>query len=238
MDNDSIEQLMRLLNTNMQNIFVQEDLNTPETVEPEQTQFDNRDITMLTQIINDYNHNMTLYHANIRSMIDLLRQLMRERRNTFTRRTMRPAATAQRTYVPRNEYTFLSYLLNNPLVSGLPSETPSNTGITTAQFHEATRIIQYDASMNEIRCPICLEDFQVGENICQINQCGHIFKETELTRWFERHSVCPVCRSDVIRRPPAQRRSTPYQFTFEIPVARENTTVRFFDRDLSYNNVD
>jgi hypothetical protein len=234
MDNDSIEQLMRLLNINMQNVFSQGE---SETVEPDQSTAEIRDVAMLNHIISEYNNNMTLYHANIRSMLDLLRHGIRDRRNAFTRRTMRPAATAQRTSVPRNDYTFLSYLLNNPLVSGIPSDATENNGITPAQMRHATRIIQYDASMNEVRCPICLEDFQEGENICQIIQCGHIFKESELTRWFERHSVCPVCRCDVVSRPTAQRRSTPYQFTFEIPVQRSNT-FRFFDRDLSYNNVD
>jgi len=231
MDNDSIEQLMRLLNANMQNIFSQEES------ENDQSTAEIRDVARLNHIISEYNNNMTLYQTNIRMMLDLLRHGMRDRRNAFTRREARPTTT-QRTYVPRNDYTFLSYLLNNPLVSGIPSETPANHGITSAQFRQETCIIQYDASMNEVRCPICLEDFQVGENICQIIQCGHIFKESELTRWFERHSVCPVCRCDVIRRPTAQRRSTPYQFTFEIPVARDNTTFRFFDRDISYNNVD
>ncbi len=234
MDNDSIEQLMRLLNINIQNVFSQGE---SETVEPDQSTAEIRDVAMLNHIISEYNNNMTLYQTNIRMMLDLLRHGIRDRRNAFTRRSMRPAATAQRTYVPRNDYTFLSYLLNNPLLSGLPSDTPANHGITREQMSQATRIIQYDESMNEVRCPICLEDFQVGENICQIIQCGHIFKETELTRWFERHSVCPVCRCDVVSRPTAQRRSTPYQFTFEIPLSRSNT-FRFFDRDLSYNNVD
>jgi hypothetical protein len=233
MDNDSIEQLMRLLNINIQNVFSQEE---SESAENDQSSGEIRDIALLNHIITEYNNNMTLYQTNIRMILELLRHGIRDRRNAFTRRAARPTTT-QRTYVPRNDYTFLSYLLNNPLLSGIPSDVPTNHGITREQMRRATRIIQYDASMNEVRCPICLEDFQEGENICQIIQCGHIFKETELTRWFERHSVCPVCRCDVVSRPTAQRRSTPYQFTFEIPLPRSNT-FRFFDRDISYNNVD
>ena len=61
-----------------------------------------------------------------------------------------------------------------------------------------------DASYNSIvhssietRCPIGLDDFEEGESIKQIVECGHIFKSDHLLRWFTRHKKCPICRCDL-----------------------------------------
>ena len=224
MENDSIEQIMRLLNANMQNIFTSGDSNSQEPLED--------DVSILNNIIREYNQNISLYQTNMRVMIDTLRQSIRDRRNIHTRRP------APRTFTPQNYLSFLSYLLN-------PTQTHASTsGITSSQMHQETRIVQYDVSMNEVRCPICLEDFQLGENICQIIRCGHIFKQHDLARWFERNNVCPVCRCDVTggSHSGTNRQSLPrqpYQFTFEIPLTqRDLATFRVFDPDLSYNGVD
>jgi predicted nucleic acid-binding Zn ribbon protein len=52
--------------------------------------------------------------------------------------------------------------------------------------------------MNETRCPISLDYFEPGQNILQINNCGHIFGHQPLMEWFQRHSRCPVCRASVL----------------------------------------
>ena len=44
------------------------------------------------------------------------------------------------------------------------------------------------------RCPISLDNFQIGDVIMKITGCGHIFKRVALMRWFERNHSCPVCR--------------------------------------------
>ena len=49
-----------------------------------------------------------------------------------------------------------------------------------------------DSSAN--LCPISLDPFQVGDVICEIIGCGHIFKRFSLIRWLRRNSRCPVCR--------------------------------------------
>ena len=77
------------------------------------------------------------------------------------------------------------------------SEVAVNSGITSEQIDSATELIQYDTSMNESRCPISWDNFAVGQNVLQINSCGHIFCETSLRQWFTNHNVCPVCRAAV-----------------------------------------
>ena len=44
------------------------------------------------------------------------------------------------------------------------------------------------------RCPISLDNFEIGDVIMKITGCGHIFKRRALMRWFERSNNCPVCR--------------------------------------------
>jgi hypothetical protein len=53
------------------------------------------------------------------------------------------------------------------------------------------------ARVHDTRCPISLDDFQPGEELCQIKSCRHIFKWESLQNWFSRNSHCPVCRYDI-----------------------------------------
>ena len=96
----------------------------------------------------------------------------------------------------------------------MPTAPITRTGLTDRQVELGTRTVLYDTSMNETRCPISLDEFVEGEEISQINGCGHVFKCSPLREWFRRNTHCPVCRynlttssgrvraamSDVIRR--------------------------------------
>lgn len=46
-------------------------------------------------------------------------------------------------------------------------------------------------------CPIDLNEFEEGEEIMQIRQCGHEFRASNLRTWFESNPRCPLCRLDV-----------------------------------------
>lgn len=48
-------------------------------------------------------------------------------------------------------------------------------------------------------CPISMEEFREGDQLCRLNRCQHIFKREPLRRWLRNHSTCPVCREIVIR---------------------------------------
>jgi hypothetical protein len=65
------------------------------------------------------------------------------------------------------------------------------------EIEMATETIQYDISMQQTQCPISLDPFESGEEICRIRNCGHLFKKTFLMNWFERNVRCPVCRYDI-----------------------------------------
>ena len=74
-----------------------------------------------------------------------------------------------------------------------------DTGLNPSQIENSTQLIQYDASMNVTRCPITWDEFEHGQNVLRINECGHIFKQSALMEWFQRHSRCPVCRTGISR---------------------------------------
>ena len=51
-------------------------------------------------------------------------------------------------------------------------------------------------------CPICHEPYQQGEEVLQIQRCGHIFHGACLTRWLNQpSSTCPTCRRTLVNYP-------------------------------------
>jgi hypothetical protein len=74
---------------------------------------------------------------------------------------------------------------------------------TEQQIQNATRMITYniltddDNENTDNTCPITLESFEDGEQVCQIIHCGHYFSEHAIRNWFLRHTRCPVCRYDI-----------------------------------------
>lgn len=121
----------------------------------------------------DYRESALQYNIVMRSFLELL--LLNQRVNRTT-------PTPQTTTNPRMDLFF---------------DIPMTPRLTTQQISQYTRILPYDTSMNETSCPITMEDFVVGENICQINSCGHIFKPDALTHWLQTHDICPMCRQRI-----------------------------------------
>lgn len=135
----------------------------------------NNIIPLIDNLIYEYSRNMRDYNKNIQDIIQLLRS---------TQQNVEPVSLFTYTYYP-NANTNTTNTSVNPL--------------TTDEIAYATRTYSYTsntASNNEEsnRCPISLETFQVGDVVCEIRGCGHIFKRPPLMRWFRRNSQCPMCR--------------------------------------------
>ena len=132
---------------------------------------------LIDNLIYEYSRNMRDYNKNIQDIIQLLR---------LTQQNIEPVSLFTYTYYPNaNTNTNTTNTTVNPL--------------TTDEIAYATRTYSYindTASNNEEsnRCPISLETFHVGDVVCEIRGCGHIFKRPPLMRWFRRNSQCPMCR--------------------------------------------
>ena len=117
--------------------------------------------------------------------------------------------------------TILPSIFSN-LGGGLSSRI-GRSGLSDATIERTTETHVYsDISTNEIMCPITQDLFIPSDLILKIIECGHIFKEIPLRRWFSRNSLCPVCRHDLqssnvsSRGSVATPRSRAYNFSASI----------------------
>lgn len=70
------------------------------------------------------------------------------------------------------------------------------------QIMTATEVYNYipedmSTDRSALSCPITLEEFESGEELCRIRSCRHVFKWKYLQEWFCTNSHCPVCRYDI-----------------------------------------
>ncbi len=66
-------------------------------------------------------------------------------------------------------------------------------------------VIQFDKEASKhFDCAICLKEFDTGEKLYQIPNCGHTFHENCLRKWFRQLQICPMCRGNIIKMPNSQ----------------------------------
>lgn len=71
---------------------------------------------------------------------------------------------------------------------------------TSLQIHDSTTNCKWrdiKNSTDQEICPITQLNFNDNDDVLKINHCGHIFKKDSLVTWFERSSLCPVCRHNI-----------------------------------------
>lgn len=135
----------------------------------------------------------------------LLDSMVRELRDTLNSEIPSilsiPITTSTQDTNEPSLYSNIITMLNTQLrdrIQNRASTTSRVMHLTNEQICISTRIIKYSTEFNEQRCPISLDEFVVDENICQIKQCSHIFKNNSLMNWLRSNSHCPVCRYDLI----------------------------------------
>jgi hypothetical protein len=192
-------------------------------------------LNTLNNFTNQYFSQINTFQENARDMLQMIRTTIHQqnvvyshvlrrnnmRQNTqtppvFSRTNARNRTNTNTTWnVPQYEYTY-----EIPQIY-IPRRTQQTNRLTQEQINNSTQTIEYDEDMGEERCPITLENFIVGENICRIRHCGHIFKSTGLMQWFQRNVRCPVCRYDIRTY---NSRTTPS--ASELPQVTEPTTTQ------------
>jgi len=94
----------------------------------------------------------------------------------------------------------------------------SGRGLTPAQVNTAMREVKKEIyrpsktskgkgcceekDCNHTSCPICLDDFAAKQQLLRL-PCNHRFHSDCLMPWIKSHALCPICRFDLLGRPPA-----------------------------------
>lgn len=75
-----------------------------------------------------------------------------------------------------------------------------NTGPPPAEKEKISSLPTVNISQEQadccMECPVCKEDFAVGEPVRQL-PCNHLFHSDCIVPWLEMHDTCPVCRKSL-----------------------------------------
>ncbi|KAG5856408.1 hypothetical protein ANANG_G00007650 [Anguilla anguilla] len=75
-----------------------------------------------------------------------------------------------------------------------------NTGPPPAEKEKIsslpTVIVSQEQADSSLECPVCKEDYSVGEPVRQL-PCNHFFHSDCIVPWLELHDTCPVCRKSL-----------------------------------------
>ena len=76
-------------------------------------------------------------------------------------------------------------------------ETIGNVEVGIDDMNEVSRDIdQKNVKKEDIRCPICLEQFHEQQPLL-ILICSHVFCKTCINQWLKAHKTCPLCKIDL-----------------------------------------
>ena len=173
----------------------------------------NRQLDTINNLIQNYNNNMNEYQRNM----GLLATMVYSNGQLF-RWTMMQSSQRAYNRIPTQGPYFTYSNMRPPMRTATPSsisEQEMNTIVRTFTFSE-----EISPSLNETRCPISLQEYNNGDELCEINACGHVFLKSNLLRWLQRNNTCPICRRQLRENP------------------RPNTNMYSFFNDGSTNSID
>lgn len=182
------------------------------------------------------------------------------------RRSQPPGSPIQPTAIPplSPDMQLLFTYLFQPNIN---NEVNTMRPLSREEISNATRTYGYTEEMQVQDpsgnvCPISLETYQVGDVICEIRGCNHIFRRPALMTWLRRNSRCPVCRYnlrdyvDQANEAPDQANEAPdqatppanpipfpslvdlsgsriFNFEFELPIQTDENDASDIEPDLS-----
>lgn len=59
----------------------------------------------------------------------------------------------------------------------------------------------------DLSCSICLQCFEVGQEISVVCECRHAFHSSCLKQWAQKSTTCPYCRQDMEKKTPLKDNS-------------------------------
>lgn len=82
------------------------------------------------------------------------------------------------------------------LSSGGGGNTDNAEVISDIKYRKDTHVIDIGSE-----CPVCLSEFNDGEEVRQLMSCKHFFHAPCIDLWLHSHSNCPICRASVPLKP-------------------------------------
>ena len=136
----------------------------------------------LEDFMYQYNRNIQEYNQNIRHLSHQLDNITRE-------------LGAQHQPLHQHQYTFAFESLQPSLFA----RDAADESMSEEELLQQLRMSTYSETDPGIilTCPISLERFREGDEMCEIIGCGHRFKRQPVLQWLRRNPVCPVCRHNL-----------------------------------------
>ena len=77
------------------------------------------------------------------------------------------------------------------------SDLAVDTRKVAAQTKDSCNCCTRDSS-----CSICLQAFEIGQEVSRVSHCKHVFHSDCLRLWAQKSTTCPYCRQDMEKRIP------------------------------------
>lgn len=90
---------------------------------------------------------------------------------------------------------------SNSLMQSFQSQTASGIMSSIRSLLTSNPVLgHHNHSDRSLSCPICLEDFQVGDDVVWSTNtdCVHIHHKECIMHWLQDHDDCPLCRNDFV----------------------------------------
>ncbi|MCO5582943.1 hypothetical protein L7F22_036846 [Adiantum nelumboides] len=64
-------------------------------------------------------------------------------------------------------------------------------------------------AMAKQECAVCLSEFEEGEEMKTLPECGHAFHGACIDMWLFSHTTCPICRISLLKKTSSKKNSNP-----------------------------
>ena len=190
----------------------------------------NRQLDTINNLIQNYNNNMDEYQRNM----GLLATMIYSNGQLFRSRMMFPPQRMHHNIPTQGPYFTYSNIRRPVQPTSSISEEEFNTIVRTFTYSQ-----EISSSLNDTRCPISWQEYNNGDELCEINACGHVFLKSNLLRWCQRNNTCPTCRRELRENP----RTNTYMYSFNDLSMNNPTSLNLFSdsfwRDIQniYNDT-